>query len=163
MKNPLKLTLLLLALLLPATAIAHDFEVDGIYYRTHGSSNYVTVTYKGNTSNEYSNEYSGDITIPNSVRYGGKTYTVTGIDYKAFSYCTGLTSIVIPNSITTIEDNAFQGCSGLSNIAIGKSVNSISYSAFSGCSGLKSITVANDNTYYDSRNNCNAIIHGICQ
>ena len=158
MKNPLKLTLLLLALLLPATAIAHDFEVDGIYYRTHGSSNYVTVTYKGNTSNEYSNEYSGDITIPNSVRYGGKTYTVTGIDYKAFSYCTGLTSIVIPNSITTIEDNAFQGCSGLSNIAIGKSVNSISYSAFSGCSGLKSITVANDNTYYDSRNNCNAII-----
>ena len=55
MKQLLKLTLLLLALLLPATATAHDFEVDGIYYKING--NEVAVTYRGTYSSQYSNEY----------------------------------------------------------------------------------------------------------
>ena len=38
MKNFIKTTLLLLALLLPAIATAHDFEVDGIYYNINGNN-----------------------------------------------------------------------------------------------------------------------------
>ena len=37
MKNFIKTTLLVLALMLPATATAHDFEADGIYYKIAGT------------------------------------------------------------------------------------------------------------------------------
>jgi hypothetical protein len=45
MKHLFQLSLLLLALLLPATALAHDFYVNGIYYNING--NEATVTYRG--------------------------------------------------------------------------------------------------------------------
>ena len=89
------------------------------------------------------------ITIPNSV---------TSIGSSAFSGCTGLTNITIPNSVTNIGEWAFIGCDGLTSIEIPNSVKSIGWSAFSYCSGLTSIVVDGNNTKYDSRENCNAII-----
>lgn len=89
------------------------------------------------------------ITIPNSV---------TSISSYAFQNCSGLTSITIPNSVTSIGWSAFNGCSGLTSINIPNSVTSIGGSAFEGCSDLTSIKVESGNQYYDSRDNCNAII-----
>ena len=82
-------------LLLCSVAVnAHDFEVDGIYYNiTDEANKAVEVTYKGNFSSDYSNEYTGGVVIPNSVRYNGNTYSVTSIGEGAFSFCSGLTSI----------------------------------------------------------------------
>ena len=133
MKQLLKLTLLLLALLLPATATAHDFEVGGIYYKING--NEVAVTYRGTSYYQYSNEYSGDVSIPATVTYNGVTYSVTSIEFTAFGCCSGLTSITIPNSVTSISGDAFMECNG-----------------------LESINVLSGNPKYDSRSNCNAII-----
>ena len=81
---------------------AHSFEVDGIYYKKNADGTSVTVTYRGNSYNEYSDEYSGNVVIPSSVTYSGNTYSVTSIGNWAFSYCRGLTSITIPNSVTSI-------------------------------------------------------------
>ena len=53
---------------------------------------------------------------------------------------------------------AFYGCSGLTSITIPNSVTSIGGGAFSGCPKLEKIIVSNENTYFDSRDNCNAII-----
>ena len=53
--------------------------------------------------------------------------------------CSGLTSIIIPNSITTIGYSAFEGCNNLTNIKIPSSVTSIGYCVFNGCSNLKKI------------------------
>ena len=89
------------------------------------------------------------IEIPNSV---------TTIGNNAFYGCTGLASIEIPNSVTSIGDEAFWGCSGLTSIEIPGSVTSIGSYAFVVCSGLTEIVVAKDNTVYDSREGCNAII-----
>ena len=85
---------------------------------------------------------SGAITIPSEI--DGKP--VTSIGYNAFSYCTGLTSITIPNSVTSIGTYAFYGCSGLTSITIPNSVTSIGDWAFHGCSGLTSITIPNSVT-----------------
>ena len=112
------------------------------------------------------------IEIPNSVTYIGFAAfdcctgltsieipnSVASIREGTFGGCTGLTSVSIGNSVTNIGDGAFSGCTGLTSIKIPNSVTSIDGSAFGRCSGLTSIVVEAGNTYYDSRNTCNAII-----
>ena len=70
----------------------------------------------------------------------------------------GCKNTIIPNSVTSIGEAAFVGCIGLTSVTIPNSVTSIGHAAFYGCSGLTSITVESGNTFYDSRENCNAII-----
>ena len=131
-------------LLSAATATAHDFEVNGIFYnKNEDENNTASVTYKGSSYDAYANEYSGAVTIPSEVTYEEITYSVTSIGSDAFSYCSGLTSVVIPNSVTSIGIEAFWYCSGLTSVEIPNSVTSISVFAFWGCSSLKSVTSLN--------------------
>ena len=127
---------------------------------------------------------TGELNIPESVTYyDGNSYAVTRIGNNAFYECTGLTgTLIIPNSIivieqeafygcsgftgalsipasvTTIEGNAFFGCEGLTSVSIPASVTTIYYQSFACCAGLTEIIVDSDNSVYDSRGNCNAII-----
>ena len=114
MKKKLNLIFLALFSLVSLNINAHDFEVvnsDGktIYYKITSNLK-VSVTYQGNRYSSYSNEYEGAITIPSSVSYNGKTYSVTSIEVQAFQDCSGLTSVTIPNSVTSIGIGAFSGC-----------------------------------------------------
>ena len=136
----------LFAALSTVTVFAHDFEVNGIFYNKNADGTSVTVTYRGDSYYAYSDEYSGNVVIPSSVTYSGNTYAVTSIGDYAFSRCSGLTSITIPNSVTSIGWFAFEGCSGLTSVTIGNSVTSIGLDAFYGCSGLTSITIPNSVT-----------------
>jgi len=73
-------------------------------------------------------------TMPANTNIALKEGTL-GIAHLAFIYCSGLTSVTIPNSVTSIGGSVFYGCSDLT-----------------------SIVVSSGNSVYDSRNNCNAII-----
>ena len=139
----LRIALLLLIALLPPILNAHDFEVDGIFYKINGTN--ATVTYKGSSYYSYS-EYSGTVTIPATVAYNGTTYTVTSIGGYAFCDCSNLTKVTIPNSVTSIGGYAFLNCSGLTSVTIPNSVTSIDGSAFQNCSGLTSVTIPNSVT-----------------
>ena len=75
---------------------------------------------------------------------------VTSIGSRAFSSCTGLTSVTIPSSVTSIGDFAFSRCIGLTSITIPSSVISIGGWAFYGCTGLQSIDVDIGNPQYSS-------------
>ena len=132
----------------------------------------------------YVSGFSGEpvnVTIPSTVTISGKEYSVTSIGNSAFSgcssltsieipnsvtyienwafkYCSSLTSIEIPNSVTSIESYVFNNCSSLTSIEIPNTITSIGYDNFSGCSSITRIIVESGNTFYDSRNDCNAII-----
>ncbi len=134
-----------LLLMVATVAMAHDFEVGGIYYSIL-SEKTVEVTYRGDSYNSYSNEYTGSVDIPSMVTYNDLTYSVTSIGDFAFDGCTGLTSITIPNSVTSIGDYAFDDCSGLTSVTIPNSVTTIGYDAFLGCSDLTRVTIPNSVT-----------------
>ena len=143
--------LLFAMILLPLVASAHVIEVqnaDGvtIYYNYINDGTELAVTFRGSNSSNYSNEYQGNVVIPEEVTYMNRTRKVTSIGSGAFADCSGLTSITIPNSVTSIGDIAFARCSGLTSITIPNSVTSIGYSAFSNCSGLTSVTIPNSVT-----------------
>ena len=132
MKQLFRFSVMLLALLLPLTATAYDFLVDGICYNIKGNEAAVA---SRRVPGFLFIGYSGDIVIPATVTYNETTYPVTSIDAIAFYGCHDLTSIVVPNSVTEIGQEAFGNCPGLT-----------------------SIVVESGNPRFDSRNNCNAII-----
>ncbi len=129
------LLLSVLTLFMHAASWAYDFSAkndDGvtIYYNKSGSE--ATVTYK---STSY-NSYSGEVVIPETVIYDGNTYTVTSIGDHAFAGSSGLTEVIIPNSVSEIGESAFDDCKVLTEVTIPNSVTTISSYAFASCSGL---------------------------
>ena len=64
---------------------------------------------------------------------------IRGIGCGAFSGCSGLKSVTMPDSVTSIGAYAFSDCNGLASVTIPDSVTGIGSYAFSGCSGLSSV------------------------
>ena len=130
------------------------FRVDDIFYISNDFRNlYVTRDFE---MGDVVASYSGDVTIPETVEIEGSIYTVIGIEGYTF-ISPDVTSVVLPNTLHYIGNYAFQG-SGISEMYIPASVNDIGESVFLNCSNLASISVDPDNTVYDSRDDCNAII-----
>ena len=72
--------------------------------------------------------------------------SVTSIGKGAFQECDNLTSVTIPDSVTSIGNSAFESCSNLTSVTIPDSVTSISYGSFQGCDNLTSVTIPNSVT-----------------
>ena len=134
-----KLLSFFLALLATTTLWAYDFQSGDLYYDIISNNEPYTVEVASNDG-----QYSGDITIPETVDYNGITYSVTGIGNGAFEDCKSLTSITIPNSVTSIGERAFSSCSALPSITIPNSVTSIGENAFFLCELLTSIVIPNN-------------------
>ena len=60
---------------------------------------------------------------------------------KGFNGCTGLTKVVLPDSVVDINVDAFNGCTSLETVVMGRGVTTISTGAFQSCTSLKSIYI----------------------
>ena len=123
------LSLTLLLSMIPAVAFPAQAATSG-YYTYSVSGGEATIT-DCNTS------ISGEVTIPSTL--GG--YPVTSIGSSAFSFCTRLTSVTIPDSVTSIGSSAFYYCTSLISVTIPDSVTSIGNSAFSFCTRLTGVYI----------------------
>ena len=138
------LAVLMIASLLPATALAADIVNRG----TCGAE----VTWTLDSEGVLTISGSGDMYnygISGTPWYGSRSRVksaviaegVTSIGSYAFFYCTSLTSVTIPDSVTSIGDSAFQGCTSLTSVTIPDSVTYIGNYAFHGCTALTSVTI----------------------
>ena len=96
--------------------------------------------YLGNGENPYQVLISVEDKTVSSFKIHEKTKAIGG---SAFSSCTSLQSIIIPNGITHIGWNLFQNCTSLENIVIPDSVTNIDQSAFYSCTSLTNIEIPN--------------------
>ena len=80
---------------------------------------------------------TGAITIP--TKLGG--YPVVRVAKSAFSGCSGLESVTIPDSVTRIGDYAFSGCKRVRSVTIPDNVTIIGSAVFCGCERLRSVTI----------------------
>jgi hypothetical protein len=137
-RTTIAMVVTLLSLTLPSHLLAYDFEVDGIYYEMVGGNSCAVIC---ETVDVATSTYVGSVEIPEKVNYNGTDYVVTTIAQDAFQSCTGLTSVVIPNSVTVIGVRAFKGCTGLTSVTIPNSVTTIWDFAFYGCTDLTEVTI----------------------
>lgn len=135
--------------------MADDVTVGGIRYETNENAG----TAKAMPLDD--GLYSGDITVPTSFTYDGKTYSVTEVDDEMFRYntdvtsvvlqvqpgeffsfqgCTALKSVSLPDGMTELQ-GTFNGCSSLEDVRFPADLQKLGSGTFSGCTSLKSITI----------------------
>ena len=138
-------------------AVGDTFTVDGIEYVILSEDpNEVavgeSVSFAGTTAN-----------IPATVMNGATTYTVTALANYALQNKpsltsvtlpetvkkigahalrdTGITSMLIPNSVDTIGGFAFYGCTALTSVELGNGVKFIGMHTFRACSNLETVKI----------------------
>ena len=138
------LAVLMIASLLPATALAADI-VDGGTCGAKGSNLTWTLDSEGVLTISGSGDMHGY--GPSDAPWHGRVKSaviaegVTSISWYAFYNCRSLTSVTIPNSVTSIGEYAFYDCTSLTSVTIPDSVTSICEYAFQGCTSLTSVTI----------------------
>ena len=150
------LAVLMIASLLPATALAADIVDSGTCGAEGDGSN---LTWTLDSEGVLTISGSGDMhgyglfgapwcgrRVKSAVIADG----VTSINKCAFAGCTSLTSVTIPDSVTSIGEYAFYECTSLTSVTIPDSVTSIVEGAFEDCTSLTGIWVAEGNSHYSS-------------
>lgn len=120
------------------------FVIEDLYYQINGDG--ASATLIGPVDGT---DIQGELSIPSSINYNEKDYTVTVIGKNSFISCERLTGhLAIPNTIISIGENAFLGCSGLTSLDLGTSLDTIGPAAFYGCKGFTgSLTLPNSVRY----------------
>lgn len=161
-----KIVLFLVLAIMALSAKSQDFSAvcetgQTLYYNVSDAANRQVTIYAPSEDPDYPwSGYimpSGEVTIPSIVTNNGVEYIITSIGYDAFRNC-AITKLTIPNTVKTIDYFAFSECNELKELFIPSSVEMIGDRAFCRCDNLGKIVIDPKNQFYDSRDNCNAII-----
>ena len=111
---------------------------------------YVRLVPELSGNDKYENPPAGELIIPGTVVFEDETYTVTEILYCAFSDCNKITSLIIQEGVQKIGNSAFSGCSKLQSVALPNSLTDMEDCAFTHCKKLTDITFSNNLTIIPS-------------
>ena len=132
--------LVFVIMLFPIIVSAYDFEVDGICYTiTSAEDLTVKVDYKTGPSDNKNSYYHDIVNIPEKVKYGNVTFSVTAIGKEAF-YGSTAETVIIPNSIKVLEENCFQWAD-IKYITLPGSIESIPEYTFWSCYSLVNVNL----------------------
>lgn len=95
--------------------------------------------------------FGSDSKVDIPAELGGKP--VTEIGELAFTNCSGLTEVTIPEGVTSIKDSVFQSCSSLTEVTIPKSVTSIETYTFYNCGALATVYYGGTQEDWDALKN----------
>ena len=143
------LAVLMIASLLPATALAADIVDSGTCGAEDDGSNLTwtldsegVLTISGTGAMKDYDPYKAPWYGSRSrVKSAVIAEGVTSIGADAFWYCTSLTGVTIPDSVTSIGWSAFCGCESLTSVTIPDNVTSIGDWAFGLCKSLTGVTI----------------------
>ena len=163
-----KISLIIVAMLLPMMASALAFTVNGLSYEHLGG-----LTQAVRLIGYVTEECPSDVIIPATVSDGDRTYSVDNISSGAFWGCTNLRSVFMENDaagngVKYIDANSFSGCTNLKYVHFSKTLNAIlgpgwshEIGAFEGCTSLESIYLPASMNYLIDENV--TAPHNICK
>lgn len=127
------LTTIIAACMTPLCALAQETAtIDGVkYFLLDGEATVMAQT----------EQLEGDIVIPETVHYGGETYSVVSLVDEAFANQDGITSVTLPNSVTELGKGCFSRCGGLESITLSENLTSLPDQCLYWCDKLTSITI----------------------
>ena len=147
----------LVAVTIPASVTSIGSSAFG----SHPGLNSISVATANKVYNSLGNCNAVIETATNTLIVGCNTTvfpsTVKAIGYYAFFGST-IASMTIPDAVDSIANYAFYSCNKMKSLTVGKGVRKIGNSAFAYCDNLKDIVVSSANPYFDSRDNCKAIV-----
>ena len=147
-----KLLLFMVTMLMPMMASAYDFELDGFFYNVISVSD-LTLELTTDVENldvlngGNNKKYSGDIIIPSKINYKGKEWSIIKI-CGTFNYCSDVTSVNLPSTITEIGPGTFVGCTSMKEITLPNSLVKIGEWSFGRC-GIEKMTFPPSIEYFD--------------
>ncbi len=97
------------------------YNVAGLYTDTASSTgrqtNFQYILYNDGTAKIVSSSNTilnvETYTLPETITYNERVYTVTAVGANAFAGNTAIKTLIIPSTVTSVEENAFKGCSNL--------------------------------------------------
>ena len=92
--------------------------------------------------------YSGEVTIPEAVRYKGKQYPVIRIGSYSFYGCRNVTEIHIPDSVQEIQERAFFHCESLKKLKLPANLEIMGINPFLGCVSLEAFEMPEYKSQY---------------
>lgn len=113
-----------------------EITIDGITYTIDTEDVFAVASVSKADEN-----LSGAITIADVINDDGFTYVVTSIAEYAFAHCAGITSIVIPESVTALGGSAFEGCTNLTTVTLPGGLTYMGTYLFYNCPNLTAIRV----------------------
>jgi hypothetical protein len=107
---------------------------------TSGTGKYKITDENSVTFTGLSKSTTKSLTIPATVKYGGKSLEVTAIKAKALKG-KNITKVVVKNNVSTIGESAFENCKKLTSVKLGTGMFEIGENAFKNCKKLATITI----------------------